>query len=228
MSSHALLLADTRLQNEIEDISKSSPAGSSRTRLSNPKRQQVVETYEMISGFPILMRRSLDFDEKKSARGTGAHILTVFTVVVHMFQISAALLVLSTVYAPLMFSRLICIVLALMATTVDNTYFSISERYVPEDPVIYTRTSTAYDSHGNSVQLTNITVGPNGSLFDAAQFGPTVIPLLFSFVVPMTLWLFARWKAQAGAKLGVSFLTVPSQLRILLIQIGTDSRSSHR
>jgi hypothetical protein len=95
-----------------------------------------------------------------------------------------------------------------MATSVDDTYFSISQRYVPGEPVIYTSLSMAYDSRGNSIQLTNLTVGPNGSLLEAAKLGPTFIPLLFSFFLPTTLWLVARWKAQAGARLGVSLTSL--------------------
>jgi hypothetical protein len=44
----------------------------------------------------------------------------------------------------------------------------------------------------------------NRHLFEAAKFGPTIFPILFSAIVTQTLGSAARWKAERGTTLEVS------------------------
>lgn len=99
-------------------------------------------------------------------------------------------------------------VFASLSTTVNNTYPNSSIKYVPGERVIHRYMKSIQRGTGGDLFSRQDGTTLNSSLLWWAQLGPTIIPAIFSAIVGSSLRLFGRLRAQRGAKLGVSSISV--------------------
>ncbi|KAE8442199.1 hypothetical protein EG329_003728 [Mollisiaceae sp. DMI_Dod_QoI] len=88
-----------------------------------------------------------------------------------------------------------------MAIVVDNTYVGSNRKYDPAQTIVADETSSAFDIDRGQLVPSDLITSWNVVLLEAAKLGPTILPILFTIILPDTLRLLARWRAQTGDRL---------------------------